>query len=79
MYGLRLYVVTARPIDGSINMTRHMTTGEVRILSDGELARVNGGAVAEFSIGPVTIQINPDSGCFAVWWGKEFVGGACRK
>ena len=33
----------------------------------------------EVGIGPVTIQINPDSGCFSIWYGKDFVGGACKK
>jgi hypothetical protein len=51
---------------------------DVRVLRDAELDQVNGG-VLELSIGPVTIQINGDSGCFAVWYGKEFVGGACKK
>jgi hypothetical protein len=59
-------------------MTRHTTT-DVRVLGDGELDSVNGGAVTEIGIGPLTVQINPDSGCFAIWWGKEFVGGACKK
>jgi hypothetical protein len=60
-------------------MTRHITATDVRVLSDRELDSVNGGAVTEFGIGRVTIQINPDSGCFAIWYGKEFVGGACKK
>ena len=55
-------------------MTKH-----VRVLSDGELDAVNGGKVTEIGIGPMTIQLNPDSGCWAIWWGKEFVGGACKK
>ena len=59
-------------------MTR-LTTTEIRVLSDRELDSVNGGKVTEIGIGPLTLQINPDSGCFAIWWGKEFVGGACKK
>jgi hypothetical protein len=60
-------------------MTRHITTTNVRALIDGELDQVNGGAVTEIGIGPLTVQINPDSGCIAVWCAKEFVGGACKK
>ena len=56
-----------------------LTTTDVRALSDRELNSVNGGKVTEIGIGPLTIQLNPDSGCWAVWWGKEFVGGACKK
>jgi hypothetical protein len=48
-------------------------------LTPDELDRVIGGAVLEIGIGPITLQINPDSGCFAVWYGKDFVGGACKK
>ena len=59
-------------------MTR-LTTTDIRVLSEGELDSVNGGKVTEIGIGPLTVQINPDSGCFAIWWGKEFVGGACKK
>ena len=59
-------------------MTGHTTT-DIRALSDGELDSVNGGKVTEIGIGPLTIQLNPDSGCWAIWWGKEFVGGACKK
>jgi hypothetical protein len=66
-------------IDGRTDMTDDTTNPDVRILRDGELDQVNGGAVLEVGIGPVTIQINPDSGCFAIWYGKEFVGGACKK
>jgi bacteriocin-like protein len=60
-------------------MTKCISIQDLRVLSDDELDHVNGGAVLEFGIGPVTIQINPDSGCFAVWYGKGFVGGACKK
>ena len=60
-------------------MTKHVTTTDVRGLNDGQHDSVNGGAVTEIGIGPLTVQINPDSGCFAIWWGKEFVGGACKK
>jgi hypothetical protein len=51
---------------------------EIRILADDELEAVNGGTF-EISLGPLTLQINADSGCFAVWWGKDLVGGACKK
>jgi hypothetical protein len=61
---------------GRIDMTGEIR--DLRALRDDELDRVNGG-VLELSIGPVTLQINGDSGCFAVWYGKEFVGGACKK
>jgi hypothetical protein len=51
---------------------------EVRILTDDELEPANGGTL-EIGIGPLTLQINADSGCFAVWWGKDYVGGGCKK
>jgi hypothetical protein len=51
---------------------------EVRILTDHELQVANGGTL-EIGIGPLTLQVNADSGCFAVWWGKDYVGGACKK
>jgi hypothetical protein len=51
----------------------------VHILGDRELDQVNGGKVLEVGIGPVTIQINPDSGCWAIWFGKEYGGGGCKK
>ena len=60
-------------------MTRCVSIQDVGIVSDRELDQVNGGKVLEVGIGPVTIQINPDSGCWAIWYGKEFVGGACKK
>ncbi|MBA2399573.1 MAG: hypothetical protein H0V72_12880 [Bradyrhizobium sp.] len=60
-------------------MTRCISIPDAGILGDGELDQVNGGKVLEVGIGPVTIQINPVSGCFAIWYGKEFVGGACGK
>lgn len=60
-------------------MTGYTMNPDVRILGDRELDQVNGGAVLEVGIGPVMIQINPDSGCVALWYGKEFVGGACKK
>ena len=59
-------------------MTRCISIPDAGILGDGELDQVNGGKVLEFGIGPVTIQLNFDSGCFAVWYGKDFVGGACK-
>jgi hypothetical protein len=60
-------------------MAGYTAAQDVRILGDRELDQVNGGKVLEVGIGPVTIQINPDSGCFAIWYGKDFVGGACKK
>jgi len=51
---------------------------EVRILTDDELEAADGGTL-EIGIGPLTLQINADSGCFAVWWGKDYVGGGCKK
>jgi len=51
---------------------------EVRLLADDELDVANGGTL-EIGIGPLTLQINADSGCFAVWWGKDYVGGGCKK
>jgi hypothetical protein len=51
---------------------------EIRALSDAETETVNGGTF-EITVLGVTLQVNADSGCFAVWYGKEFVGGACVK
>ncbi len=51
---------------------------EVRLLADDELDVTNGGTL-EIGIGPLTLQINADSACFAVWWGKDYVGGGCKK
>jgi hypothetical protein len=52
---------------------------QLRELAPGELDHVAGGEVTEIGIGPVTIQVNPDSGCWALWFGKTFVGGGCKK
>ena len=60
-------------------MTRCVSIQDVGGLSDRELDQVNGGKVLEVGFLGVTIQINPDSGCWAIWYGKEFVGGACKK
>ena len=60
-------------------MTGPTTTDIRAALSDRELDSINGGKVTEIGIGKLTIQLNPDSGCWAIWWGKEFVGGACKK
>jgi len=51
---------------------------EIRALSDEEIAHVGGGTL-EISIGPVTLQINGDSGCWALWAGKTLVAGGCKK
>ena len=60
-------------------MTRCVSIQGVGTLSDRELDQVNGGKVLEVGFLGVTIQINPDSGCWALWYGKEFVGGGCKK
>ena len=60
-------------------MTGYTNVRDVRVLGDHELDHVAGAKVLEVGIGPVTIQINPDSGCWALWYGKEFVGGGCKK
>ena len=60
-------------------MTHSTTIQHAHALGDRELDQVNGGKVLEVGIGPVTIRINPDSGCWALWYGKEFVGGGCKK
>ena len=48
-------------------------------LSAHEIDAVSGGKVLEIPIGAVTIQLNFDNGCWAVWNGKDFVGGGCPK
>lgn len=50
---------------------------DISALTDDEIDAAHGGTV-EISLGPLTLQVNADSGCFAVWWGKEYVGGACK-
>jgi len=60
-------------------MTRCVSIQDVGALGDHELDQVNGGKVLEVGFLGVTIQINPDSGCWALWYGKEFVGGGCKK
>jgi hypothetical protein len=49
-----------------------------RALTDNEIEAATGGTL-EIGLGPLTLQINADSGCFAVWWGKDYVGGGCKK
>jgi hypothetical protein len=56
-----------------------MNEADISELTPAELDQVTGGAVLEIGIGPITIQINPDSGCWALWYGKSYVGGACKK
>ena len=51
---------------------------EVRALTDAETEIASGGTF-EITVLGVTLQVNADSGCFALWYGKEFVGGACVK
>jgi hypothetical protein len=51
---------------------------EIRALSDTETDAANGGVFEATFLG-VTLQVNADSGCFAVWFGKTYVGGACVK
>ena len=51
---------------------------EIRALPDDEIAAAVGG-VFEASFLGVTLQVNADRGCFAVCYGKEYVGGGCKK
>jgi len=51
---------------------------EIRALTDAETEMANGGVFEATFLG-ITLQVNADSGCFAVWFGKEYVGGACVK
>ena len=51
---------------------------EIHTLTDAETEAAHGGTF-EVTVLGVTLQVNADSGCFAVWYGKEFVGGACVK
>jgi hypothetical protein len=53
-------------------------THEIRTLSEAETDAVNTGVFEATFLG-VTLQVNADSGCFAVWFGKTYVGGACVK
>jgi hypothetical protein len=53
--------------------------GDAGELSAHELDAVSGGKVLEIPIGSVTIQLNFDNGCWAVWNGKDLVGGGCPK
>lgn len=50
---------------------------DIRTLDDTDLDAVSGGL--EIPIGPITVQINFDSRCWAVWCGTNFVGGGCVK
>ena len=50
---------------------------QVRELSAHEVGLVAGAKVLEIPIGPITIQLNFDNGCWAVWNGKDFAGGGC--
>ena len=52
---------------------------QVRELSAHEVGLVAGAKVLEIPIGPITIQLNFDNGCWAVWNGKDFAGGGCPK
>jgi hypothetical protein len=51
----------------------------VRELSAHDAGLVSGAKVLEIPIGPITIQLNFDNGCWAVWNGKDFAGGGCPK
>ena len=51
---------------------------EIRTLTDAETEIARGGVFEATFLG-VTLQVNADSGCFAIWYGKEYVGGACVK
>ena len=44
-----------------------------------EVGLVSSARVLEIPIGPITIQLNFDNGCWAVWNDKDFVGGGCPK
>jgi hypothetical protein len=62
-------------------MSSEITTGrehDIRALSEAETDAANGGVFEATFLG-VTLQVNADSGCFAVWFGKTYVGGACVK
>lgn len=52
---------------------------QTRELSAHEVSFVSGARVLEIPIGPITIQLNFDNGCWAVWNGKELAGGGCPK
>jgi hypothetical protein len=52
---------------------------QVRKLSAHEVGLVAGAKVLEIPIGPITIQLNFDNGCWAVWNGTDFAGGGCPK
>jgi len=60
-------------------MTGYASAQDTSALGDRELDQVSGGKVLEVGIGPVTIQINPDSGCWAIWVGKQYAAGGCKK
>lgn len=62
-------------------MSGEIATGhahDIRALTDTETEAADGGTF-EVTVLGVTLQVNADSGCFALWHGKEFVGGACVK
>jgi hypothetical protein len=62
-------------------MSGEIATGrkqEIHALSDAETDAASGGVFEATFLG-VTLQVNADSGCFAVWFGKSYVGGACAK
>ena len=50
---------------------------QVRELSAHEVGLVAGAKVLEIPIKPITIQLNFDDSCCAVWNGKDFAGGGC--
>jgi hypothetical protein len=50
---------------------------QARELSAHDVGLVAGAKVLEIPIGPITIQLNFDDGCCAVWNCKDFAGGAC--
>jgi hypothetical protein len=72
-----MHAVTTAAI-ATANLRESTIRPEFRALADSEIEAATGGTL-EIGLGPLTLQINADSGCFAVWWGKEYVGGACKK
>ncbi len=43
-------------------------------MQDAETEIASGGVFEATFLG-VTLQVNADSGCFAIWYGREYVGG----
>lgn len=60
-------------------MIGYTTAQDTSAIGDRNLDQVSGGKVLEVGIGPMTIQINPESRCWAIWVGKEYAAGGCKK